>query len=83
MSRGGATPARPTSSVIAGVASAAAHRCWAGDAAAQEFKRLLANKPVITNPVHRAVNAVLDVCNSTTVQTLMYCLFVLVFQARP
>ena len=31
----------------------------------------------------RAALSVLDVCNSTTVQTLMYCLFVPVFQARP
>ena len=46
----------------------------------KELKSLLRNKPVIKNPAMRYTMAVVDFCNSTTVQTLLYAAFVFVFQ---
>ena len=46
----------------------------------KELKKLLENKPVITNPVHRVAQNIIDVCNSTTMQTVLYSAFVLIFQ---
>jgi len=46
----------------------------------KELKTLLRNKPVYKNRVMRYTMAVVDFCNSTTVQTLLYAAFVFVFQ---
>ena len=46
----------------------------------KELKSLLRNKPVYKNPAMKYTMAVVDFCNSTTVQTLLYAAFVFVFQ---
>ena len=46
----------------------------------KELKTLLRNKPVIKNLGLRYTMAVVDFFNSTTLQTIMYTVFVFVFQ---
>ena len=44
------------------------------------LKKLLQNKPQYKNPAMKYAMAIVDFCNSTTVQTLLYAAFVFVFQ---
>lgn len=46
----------------------------------KELKKLLQNKPQYKNPAMKYTMAIVDFCNSTTVQTLLYAAFVFVFQ---
>ena len=46
----------------------------------KELKKLLLNKPYIKNPVKRWGQRFIDICNSTSMQTMLYAAFVLTFQ---